>query len=239
MLKQSHLPKNTSHQPAQFTLGLITKYINATNKKRRKNYSHSFIFSVAFIFSFYSSIANATPHETSRLSYTSVTAPLYIVNGKTYNYQRSDQKTIQRQFTALSDHDMRDIDGQQSLENLSSLQKTLSNSPVHSDTQILLNSLAKINSQDTDNLMELLNLISPLNPFFDADISISGVEYNDGESFGFSIQDDGSYKINLPKYIKEIRLDDLRLKGQNNSSFGSFVFQKINMGNSTISFVVN
>jgi hypothetical protein len=101
-------------------------------------------------------------------------------------------------------------------------------------TQDVLNSLmqqASDENVENDNnlgaLDEVVSLLNPLSSMLDADISITGVKYNNQRATQI-IHEDGSIELALPSEIEEIAFRDLRVKGAGlDRTFGDIVISGI------------
>jgi len=76
-------------------------------------------------------------------------------------------------------------------------------------------------------LDDIVTLLNPLSSMMDADISITGVKYHEGQPRQV-IHEDGSIEMGLPAEIKQIAFNDLRVKGAPPSqTFGDVVINDI------------
>lgn len=64
------------------------------------------------------------------------------------------------------------------------------------------------------------NIFVPILSFLDSDFTVSGVHYREGEP-RYSVRDDGALTLAFPERIEEIRMDNIRVSGNQSPSLGN------------------
>lgn len=64
------------------------------------------------------------------------------------------------------------------------------------------------------------NIFVPVLSFLDSELTISGVFYREGEP-RYSIREDGALRLAFPERIEEIRMDNIRVSGDQSPSLGN------------------
>lgn len=64
------------------------------------------------------------------------------------------------------------------------------------------------------------NIFVPVLSFLDSDLTISGVHYREGEP-RYSIREDGALRLAFPERIEEIRMDNIRVSGDQSPAMGN------------------
>lgn len=70
------------------------------------------------------------------------------------------------------------------------------------------------------------NIFVPVLSFLDSDLTISGVHYREGEP-RYSIREDGALRLAFPERIEEIRMDNIRVSGNQSPSMGNVSIHNI------------
>ncbi len=70
------------------------------------------------------------------------------------------------------------------------------------------------------------NIFVPVLSFLDSDLTISGVHYREGEP-RFSIREDGALRLAFPERIEEIRMDNIRVSGNQSPPMGNVSLHNI------------
>ena len=70
------------------------------------------------------------------------------------------------------------------------------------------------------------NIFVPVLSLLDSDLTISGVHYREGEPH-YSIREDGALRLAFPERIEEIRMDNIRVSGNQSPSMGNVSIHNI------------
>jgi len=123
----------------------------------------------------------------------------------------------------LSDRDMADVTAQSSVGLLERID-TVAAMPGNATGGVDDPELAGLDS--VEGIKLAANIFVPVLSFLDSDLTISGVHYRDGEP-RYSIREDGALRLAFPERIEEIRMDNIRVSGNQSPSMGNVSIHNI------------
>jgi len=123
----------------------------------------------------------------------------------------------------LSDRDMADVTAQSNVGLLERIE-TVSAMPGIAAGGVDDPELAGLDS--VEGIKLAANIFVPVLSFLDSDLTISGVHYREGEP-RYSIREDGALRLAFPERIEEIRMDNIRVSGNQSPSMGNVSIHNI------------
>lgn len=187
-----------------------------------------------FIFTIIAALAGAQPSFSLANIEKSTSAATEVQLSETHYQHIGMQPLGEDDLRAVSGQGLAETAGLSS-EQLDILDRlNIDNASVISVEQLeQLNGLGNFNS--AEGIRQFLNTASPLSQLFDADITVEGISYDDGDTSPYAINDDGSIELNLPSNINRIEFQNLRVKGaSDNQTFGDLIIKDLSLRNSSI-----
>ncbi|MFV8570728.1 pilus assembly protein PilB [Marinobacter sp. SBS5] len=129
-----------------------------------------------------------------------------------------------RGFAPLTEDEMSSVSGQRGIGLMDRIEKVASMPGKAADAKGGNADEAGLDAVEGVRLAA--NVFVPVLSFLDSDLTISGVQYREGEE-RYSIRDDGAITLALPERIEEIRVENIRVAGGNGASMGSVSIQDI------------
>lgn len=126
-------------------------------------------------------------------------------------------------FAPLSDSDMAGVTAQSSVGLLERIE-TVAAMPGNAGGVVDDPELAGLDS--VEGIKLAANIFVPVLSFLDSDLTISGVHYREGEP-RYSIREDGALRLAFPERIEEIRMDNIRVSGNQSPSMGNVSIHNI------------
>jgi hypothetical protein len=126
-------------------------------------------------------------------------------------------------FAPLSESDMAGVTAQSSVGLLARIE-TVSAMPGNAVGGVDDPELAGLDS--VEGIKLAANIFVPMLSFLDSDLTISGVHYREGEP-RYSIREDGALRLAFPERIEEIRMDNIRVSGNQAPSMGNVSIHNI------------
>ncbi|MDX5327328.1 MAG: pilus assembly protein PilB [Marinobacter sp.] len=126
-------------------------------------------------------------------------------------------------FAPLSDSDMAGVTAQSSVGLLERIE-TVAAMPGNAGGAVDDPELAGLDS--VEGIKLAANIFVPVLSFLDSDLTISGVHYREGEP-RYSIREDGALRLAFPERIEEIRMDNIRVSGNQSPPMGNVSIHNI------------
>lgn len=126
-------------------------------------------------------------------------------------------------FAPLSDGDMASVTAQSNIGILNRIEPVAAmpgNSSDHPGDQ------GAGGVEAVEGIRLAAHIFVPVLSFLDSDLTISGVHYREGEP-RYSIREDGALRLAFPERIEEIRMDNIRVSGDQSPAMGNVSLHNI------------
>lgn len=127
-------------------------------------------------------------------------------------------------FALLSESEMSDVSAQSSVGLLARVEAVSAMPGNAGRADVTDPEIAGLDA--VEGVWMTANIFVPVLSFLDSDLTVSGVYYRDGEP-RYSIQEDGGLRLAFPERIEEIRMDNIRVSGDQSPSMGNVSIHNI------------
>lgn len=126
-------------------------------------------------------------------------------------------------FAPLSEHEMAEVAAQSNVGLLARIETVAAMPGAAHEGGV---AVPEATLDAVEGIKLAANIFVPVLSFLDSDLTISGVHYREGEP-RYSIREDGALRLAFPERIEEIRMDNIRVSGDQSPAMGNVSLHNI------------
>ncbi|GGC77737.1 pilus assembly protein PilB [Marinobacter halophilus] len=127
-------------------------------------------------------------------------------------------------FAPMSEHEMADVVARSNVGLLARIDSVATMPDIANQGDVTDLEVAGLDA--VEGIKLAANIFVPVLSFLDSDLTISGVYYREGEP-RYSIHEDGALRLAFPERIEEIRMDNIRVSGDQSPALGNVSLHNI------------